>query len=130
MAIIAAWFRVRDLLEVADQVPIPVGGMGGLALMVGGVCLLRSHESELLFRHLQETSERLERVEEDVARLAQIFDGARVEIDVPDLEVPGVGDSTRETGDSAPPLPKSFRGTPPRPRVTSTLARARTRRSS
>jgi hypothetical protein len=87
-AIITAWFRVRDLLEVADQVPILVsGGMGGLALLVGGVWLLRSHESDLLFRHLRETTERLERVEEDVARLAQLFDGARVEIDIPEVEV-------------------------------------------
>jgi hypothetical protein len=89
VAIITAWFRVRDLLEVADQVPILVsGGMGGLALIMGGVWLLRSHESDLLFRHLQETTERLERVEEDVARLAQLFDGARVEIDMPEIEVP------------------------------------------
>lgn len=87
-AIITAWFRVRDLLEVADQVPILVsGGMGGLALLVGGVWLLRSHESDLLFRHLRETTERLERVEDDVARLAQLFDGARVEIDIPEVEV-------------------------------------------
>lgn len=89
VAIIIAWFRVRDLLEVADQVPILVsGGMGGLALIVGGVWLLRSHESDLLFRHLQETTERLGRVEEDVARLAHLFDGARVEVEVPELEVP------------------------------------------
>ena len=84
VAIIAAWFRVRDLLEVADQVPILVsGGMGGLALIVGGVWLLRSHETDLLFRHLRENSERLERVEEDLARLSQLFDGARVEVELP-----------------------------------------------
>jgi hypothetical protein len=77
VAIITAWFRVRDLLEVADQVPILVG-----------VWLLRSHESDLLFRHLQETTERLERVEEDVARLAQLFDGARVEVELPEVEIP------------------------------------------
>lgn len=87
-AIVTAWFRVRDLLEVADQVPILVsGGMGGLALLVGGVWLLRSHESDLLFRHLRETTERLERVEGDVARLAQLFDGARVEIDIPEVGI-------------------------------------------
>jgi hypothetical protein len=84
VAILTAWFRVRDLLEVADQVPILVsGGMGGLALIVGGAWLLRSHESDLLFRHLRETTERLERVEEDVARLTQLFDGARVEVEIP-----------------------------------------------
>jgi len=84
IAIIAAWFRVRDLLEVADQVPILVsGGMGGLAMIVGGMWLLRSHENDLLFRHMQDTAERLERVEEDVARLAQLFDGARVEVELP-----------------------------------------------
>ena len=84
IAIITAWFRVRDLLEVADQVPILVsGGMGGLALIVGGVWLLRSHETDLLFRHLRETSERLEQVEEDIGRLVQLFDGARVEVEQP-----------------------------------------------
>jgi hypothetical protein len=36
-----------------------------------------------LFRHLRETTERLERVEEDVAHLTQLFDGARVEVEVP-----------------------------------------------
>ena len=84
IAIIAAWFRVRDLLEVADQVPLLVsGGIGGLALILGGIWLLRSHETELLFRHLQETNERLERVEEDLARLSSLFDGARVEVELP-----------------------------------------------
>jgi len=84
ISIITAWFRVRDLLEVADQVPLLVsGGIGGLALIVGGVWLLRSHESDLLFRHLRETSERLERVEEDVSRLTTLFDGARVEVELP-----------------------------------------------
>src|SRR2546422_8280488 len=84
IAIITAWFRVRDLLEVADQVPILVsGGMGVLALIVAGVWLLRSHETDLLFRHLQDTTERLERLEEDVTRLAQLFDCARVEEELP-----------------------------------------------
>jgi hypothetical protein len=84
VAIFTAWFRVRNLLEVADQVPLLIsGGMGGLALIVAGVWLLRSHETDLLFRHLRETSERLERMEEDVARLSQLFDGARVEVELP-----------------------------------------------
>jgi len=84
IAIVTAWFRVRDLLEVADQVPILVsGGIGGLALIVGGIWLLRSHETDLLFRHLRESTERLERVEEDVARLSSLFDGARVEVELP-----------------------------------------------
>jgi len=84
VAIITAWFRVRDLLEVADQVPLLVsGGIGGLALIVGGVWLLRSHETDLLFRHLRETTERLERVEEDLAGLTSLFDGARVEVELP-----------------------------------------------
>lgn len=84
IAIVSAWFRVRDLLEVADQVPILVsGGIGGLALIVGGIWLLRSHETDLLFRHLREATERLERVEEDVTRLSSLFDGARVEVEVP-----------------------------------------------
>jgi hypothetical protein len=83
-AIITAWFRVRDLLEVADQIPILVsGGIGGLALIVGGVWLLRSHESDLLLRHLRETTERLDRIEEDVTRLSGLFDGARVEVELP-----------------------------------------------
>jgi len=84
IAIVSAWFRVRDLLEVADQVPILVsGGIGGLALLVGGIWLLRSHETDLLFRHLRETTERLERVEEDLTRLSSLFDGARVEVELP-----------------------------------------------
>jgi hypothetical protein len=84
IAIITAWFRVRDLLEVADQVPILVsGGIGGLALIVGGIWLLRSHETDLLFRHLRETTERLDRIEEDVTRLSGLFDGARVEVELP-----------------------------------------------
>jgi hypothetical protein len=84
IAIITAWFRVRDLLEVADQVPILVsGGIGGLALIVGGVWLLRSHETDLLFRHLRDTTERLDRIEEDVTRLSGLFDGARVEVELP-----------------------------------------------
>jgi len=84
IAIVTAWFRVRDLLEVADQVPILVsGGIGGLALIVGGVWLLRSHETDLLFRHLRDTTERLDRIEEDVTRLTTLFDGARVEVELP-----------------------------------------------
>jgi hypothetical protein len=84
IAIVSAWFRVRNLLEVADQVPILVsGGIGGLALILGGIWLLRSHESDVLFRHLRETAERLERMEEDVARVSSLFDGARVEVELP-----------------------------------------------
>jgi len=84
IAISTAWFRVRDLLEVADQVPILVsGGIGGLALIVGGIWLLRSHETDLLFRHLRESTERLERIEEDMTRLSSLFDGARVEVELP-----------------------------------------------
>jgi len=65
-------------------VPILVsGGIGGLALIVGGMWLLRSHETDLLFRHLRDTAERLERVEEDMARLSSLFDGARVEVELP-----------------------------------------------
>jgi len=52
------------------------------------VWLLRSHESDLLFRHLRETSERLERVEEDLRRalgtkvsLARTRKGGRIVIE-------------------------------------------------
>src|SRR5205823_5851418 len=58
-------------------------GIGGLALIVGGIWLLRSHETDLLFRHLRESTERLERIEEDMTRLSSLFDGARVEVELP-----------------------------------------------
>jgi hypothetical protein len=82
LSILIAWLRVRDLLEVADQVPIIIsGGMGGVALVAGGIWLLRSHETDLLMAHMREAAERLERVEEDVSQLTTLFDGARVEVE-------------------------------------------------
>lgn len=80
VAILAGWSSVRNLLEVADQVPHLIsGGMGGLALVLAGVWLLRSHETDLVVEHLRENSERLDRLQEDVARLSALLDGARVE---------------------------------------------------
>lgn len=82
LAIVIAWSRVSDRLEVADQVPLLMsGGIGGLALVLGGVWLLRSHETDVMVAHLRETTERLDRMQEDVARLTAIFDVAEVEIE-------------------------------------------------
>lgn len=81
IAVITAWTRVRNLLEVADQVPLLIsGGIGGLGLLLVGVWLLRSHETDVLVDHLRDTTERLDRIQEDVARLSAIFE--RVEIDI------------------------------------------------
>lgn len=95
IAIITAWSRVRNLLEVADQVPLLIsGGIGGLGLVLAGVWLLRSHETDLVVAHLRETNERLDRIQEDVARLTALFDAAEVEIE----PAPGYASSSPNRG--------------------------------
>lgn len=80
ITVLVAWFQVRDLLEVADQVPVLIsGGIGGLVLVLGGLWFLRSHENDLFMSHLRENALRLERLEDDVANLTALFDGALVE---------------------------------------------------
>lgn len=80
VAILSGWSSVRNLLEVADQVPHLIsGGIGGLALVLAGVWLLRSHETGLIVEHLRENAERLDRIEEAMTELSAVFDGAHLE---------------------------------------------------
>lgn len=80
VTVLIAWFQVRDLLEVADQVPVLIsGGIGGLLLVLGGLWLLRSRENDLLMSHLRENAVRLDRLEDDVAKLTAMLDVAVVD---------------------------------------------------